>query len=784
MAQDADPEGWKRRYGGALIAYRWWILLASVLFTAFAVYGMSFLDVNPDSRVFFSKDNPQLIALEELENTYTKDDNVMFALAPKDGKVFTRETLAAIKELTQQAWQIPYSSRVDSITNFQHSRADEDSLIVSDLVEDPESMTDEDLARAREVALEQPELRNWLITDRSDVTGVNVQIYLPGESIHEVDEIAAFARTMAADFEAEHPDIAVYLTGGIMVNMAYSEAPEQDIQNLFPIMIGLMVLILIVALRSILSVLAILAVVLMSVIAALGLSGWAGVVMNAGTMGAPMIILTLSIANCVHVLVTMLQEMRKGTEKRAAIVESLRVNMTPIFITSVTTAIGFLTMNFSDAPPFRLLGNIVATGMIAAMVFSMTFLPALMAVLPLRVRARAGRRATAMEGFGNFVIRRRVPLLWVMAAVTVVLVAGIPRIYLDDDFIKYFDERFKFRTDTDFVTENLTAMNTLEFSVPAGEEGGISNPEYLKTLDEFTEWLRARDNVVNVMTLSTTIKRLNMNMHGDDPEYYRIPESRDLAAQYLLLYELSLPFGLDLNNRIDVSKSASRVTVMVHPASTSYLRQLNAEAEAWLNENASLKVHGTGLSLIFAFISERNINSMLGGSLLALVVISAILMGALRSFRIGLLSLVPNLFPAAMAFGLWGYLVGEVGLAIAVVVAMTLGIIVDDTVHFLSKYLRARREHALDPYSATRYAFGTVGMALVLTSLVLVVGFGVLSFSGFKVNGDMGLLSAITIAFALLADFLLLPPLLMVLEGRVIRLAKPAGSDVEDMAKA
>jgi predicted RND superfamily exporter protein len=366
----------------------------------------------------------------------------------------------------------------------------------------------------------------------------------------------------------------------------------------------------------------------------------------------------------------------------------------------------------------------------------------------------------------------------------VVLVAGIPRIYLDDDFIKYFDERFKFRTDTDFVTENLTAMNTLEFSVPAGEEGGISNPEYLKTLDEFTEWLRARDNVVNVMTLSTTIKRLNMNMHGDDPEYYRIPESRDLAAQYLLLYELSLPFGLDLNNRIDVSKSASRVTVMVHPASTSYLRQLNAEAEAWLNENASLEVHGTGLSLIFAFISERNINSMLGGSLLALVVISAILMGALRSFRIGLLSLVPNLFPAAMAFGLWGYLVGEVGLAIAVVVAMTLGIIVDDTVHFLSKYLRARREHALDPYSATRYAFGTVGMALVLTSLVLVVGFGVLSFSGFKVNGDMGLLSAITIAFALLADFLLLPPLLMVLEGRVIRLAKPAGSDVEDMAKA
>lgn len=784
MARDADPEAWKRRYGRAITANPWWVLLASILFIAFAGYGTSFLDVNPDSRVFFSKDNPHLIALETLENTYTKDDNVMFALAPKDGRVFTRDTLSAIKALTEQAWQIPYSRRVDSLTNFQHSRADGDSLIVGDLVEDPETLSAEDLERVREIALSRPEIRNWLITDETDVTGVNVQIYLPGENIHEVNEIAAYARQMAADFEAAHPDIAVYLTGGIMVNMAYSEAPEQDIKNLFPIMIGLMVLILLIALRSILSVFAILAVVLMSVISALGLSGWTGVVMNAGTMAAPLIILTLSIANCVHVLVTMLQEMRKGTDKRTAIIESLRINMTPVFITSVTTAIGFLTMNFSDAPPFRLLGNIVATGMIAAMLFSMTFLPALMAVLPLRVRARTERQATPMEILADFVIRRRVPLLWTMAAVTLVLMAGIPRIYLDDDFIKYFDDRFQFRTDTDFVTDNLTAMNTLEFSLPSGEEGGISEPEYLNTLDAFSEWLRTQENVVSVMTLSTTIKRLNMNMHGDDPAYYRIPESRDLAAQYLLLYELSLPFGLDMNNRIDVAKSASRVTAMVHPAPTSYLRSLNDEAEAWLRDNAGMEVHGTGLSLIFAHISERNINSMLGGSLLALVVISAILMGALRSVRIGILSLVPNLIPAALAFGLWGYVVGEVGLAIAVVVAMTLGIIVDDTVHFLSKYLRARREHGLDPYSATRYAFGTVGTALVLTSFVLVVGFGVLAFSGFKVNGDMGLLSAITIAFALLADFFLLPPLLMVLEGRVISLAKPAGGEVDDMAKA
>jgi len=164
---------------------------------------------------------------------------------------------------------------------------------------------------------------------------------------------------------------------------------------------------------------------------------------------------------------------------------------------------------------------------------------------------------------------------------------------------------------------------------------------------------------------------------------------------------------------------------------------------------------------MFAHIGTRNIRSMLTGTTVALVVISFILIIALRSVKIGLVSLIPNLVPAAMGFGLWGLLVGEVGLALSVVTGMTLGIVVDDTVHFLSKYLRARREQHLNSHDAVRYAFSTVGMALWVTSLVLVAGFLVLTQSAFKLNSDMGLLTAITIAFALAADFLFLPPLLM-----------------------
>jgi predicted RND superfamily exporter protein len=164
---------------------------------------------------------------------------------------------------------------------------------------------------------------------------------------------------------------------------------------------------------------------------------------------------------------------------------------------------------------------------------------------------------------------------------------------------------------------------------------------------------------------------------------------------------------------------------------------------------------------MFAYIGQRNIRSMLTGTTVALVLISLVLVVALRSLKIGLVSMVPNLAPAAMAFGLWGMLVGQVGLGLSVVTGMTLGIVVDDTVHFLSKYLRARREQNLDSADAVRYAFSTVGMALWVTSLVLVAGFMVLSQSSFKMNSEMGLLTAVTISFALLADFLFLPPLLM-----------------------
>jgi predicted RND superfamily exporter protein len=214
--------------------------------------------------------------------------------------------------------------------------------------------------------------------------------------------------------------------------------------------------------------------------------------------------------------------------------------------------------------------------------------------------------------------------------------------------------------------------------------------------------------------LTDIMKRLNKNMHGDDQSYYKLPQNRELAAQYLLLFEMSLPYGLDLNNQINVNKSSTRFTVVFREISTKQALALEARVQEWLNTNGlpAMQSHGASPLIMFANIAMRNMESMISGTLLALVLISIILAVALRSFKFGVISLVPNLVPAFMAFGLWALVFKEIGMAVSVVIALSLGVIVDDTVHFLSKYLHARRELKKSPEEAVRYSFHTVGMAL------------------------------------------------------------------------
>ncbi len=755
----------EKRIGKLVVKYRWIFIFVLLGLAIISASGMSSLTFSNDSRMFFSKENPQLQALEKLERTYTKVENVLYILAPKSGNLFDRKNLEAIEFLTGEAWKIPYSSRVDSLSNYQHTQAFDDDLVVADLIRNAETLGDDEIDKIKSIALTQPILLNSLVDAKGSVTAINVNIIKPDDGSYNIEEVSEAALELDRLMKEKYPFLDIYLTGGVMIDTAFGEAPVKDMRVLVPTMFALLLLLVMFSLRSIMATAATLLVIVMSTITGLGLAGWMGIVLTPASANAPVIILTLAVADSIHILVSIFHQMRNGTTKHDAIEESLRINLKPVLITSISTAIGFLTMNFSDAPPFRDLGNIVAMGVMAALFYSVFFMPALGAVLPLKAKQMTIEKINFFELLANFIIRHRTPIFWSMLVLIAGSSAGISRIYLNDEFIKYFDHSYPFRIASDFSAEHLAGLEIIDWDLDAGEEGGINNPEYLQKVADFSTWLREQPEVRHVYSITDIMKQLNKSMHGDDPAWYKLPEQRDLAAQYLLLYEMNLPFGLDLNNRINVDKSATRLTVSTPNLGTAKILDLEHRGRQWLEQNAPEMVsYGSGLSIIFSYISKRNINSMLEGSVIALILISLIMILALRDIKLGILSLIPNLTPAFMAFGVWGIFVGQVGLAVSVMIAMTLGIVVDDTVHFLSKYQRARKEHGMNPQDAVRYAFRTVGSAIWTTTLALVGGFGVLSFSGFQINSHMGAMTTITILFALILDFFFLPTLLLKME--------------------
>ena len=728
-----------------------------------AAAGGQFLSFTNDYRVFFSGDDPHLLAFEDLQNTYTKNDNVLFVVSPKDGRVFTQDTLAAISDITDRAWETPFSIRVDSLRNYQHTEADGDDLIVADLYEDATSLDQEDLARIQEIAINEPFLVHRLISEDARVAAVNITVELPGEDeATESPQVAEHVRKMRDYVEETYPNLNVHLTGIIMMNQAFPEASLYDMTHLIPAALGIILLLVFLQLRGLTGTVGTFITIILSIVAAMGVAGWSGIRLTPPAMSAPTIILTLAVADCVHILSNWLQKFRGGMEKQEAMAESLRINFSPVFLTSVTTAIGFLSLNFSDAPPFHDLGNISAMGVMFAWFFSMTLLPALVTLLPVSSKKRRAYGTEVIDKFADWVIRKRAALMPVMSLVIVVLVLMIPRNELNDVFVHYFDERVEFRTDTDYVVDNLTGMYFIDYSLDAGESGGISDPDYLAQVQKFTDWLKSQPEVIHVNTLTDVFKRVNKSMHGDDPDWYKLPDQRDMAAQYLLLYEMSLPYGLDLNNQIDIDKQRTRISTTLQTLSTTDTLEFEQRSYDWMKQyTPDLYTTGASPTIMFSHIGMRNIVSMLGGTAVALVAISLLLIFALGSLRYGLLTLLPNVAPAAMAFGMWGLVDGEIGLGLSVVAAMTLGIVVDDTIHFMSKYLRARRQQGLDAIAAVRYAFSTVGIALWTTSIALTAGFLVISTSSFTLNAEMGFLVAIVIMLAIVVDFLLLPALLI-----------------------
>jgi predicted RND superfamily exporter protein len=750
-----------------VITYRKWIASLSFLLVLVISFGASKLIFSSDFRAYFGPDNPQLLAFEDMERTFSKQENVYFYIHAKKGDLFTNSGLDLIETLTNESWKLPYSQRVTSLQNYQHTDVEDDDLMIDYLYYDALELSVDTLEKIKKTTFSEPTLLHRLISEDGASTGINVRTVLPeGTTMVTSKEAVRAARELAERLRPNFSDFDILVGGSLTSNVTMGEAIKQDIKNLLGLSYLVMIITMIILLRTFSGMLLTLMIITFSVVSTMGLFGWLGFTMTPPTGFVPTTILTIAVADTIHILISYYYELNHGRSKIDAIQEALRVNFSPVFITSITTIIGVLCLNTSDSPPYRDMGNMIAAGVFFAWIYSIVFLPAMLALMPIPKGKIENNTPSIMLKFANVVIRFYKPLFIAMACLIIAVGSQLHKNTITERWHEFFDTSFEVRNTIEATNDTLGGLHTIFFVLDSQQENGINDPVYLQQTDNFSRWLLTQDKVSSVDSITSIIKRLNKNLHANNEDWFKIPENRELAAQYLLLYELSLPLGLGLDDTINNSRSASRLTVSFDKADSIYILELEEKSLAWLKANAPA-IHvdeGTGLDIVFANLTFRNIDSMMTGTSMALVLISFLLIFALRSLKIGLISLIPNIIPAVMAYGIWGMINGQIDTAVSVVVCLSLGIVVDDTVHFLSKYLRARREQNLDTKEAIRYAFKTVGNALLVTSAVLVGGFMVMQFSHFNPSNNMGMLLAITILMALLVDFLFLPPLLILLD--------------------
>ena len=540
------------------VNWPWPTLLLVGLLVVLAGWGGQRLFFNGDYRVFFGEQDPQLVAFEEMQRTYTKSDNIAIVVAPRDGTVFTAETLTLLFNLTEEAWQTPHSIRVDSITNYQHTEAFEDDLLVEDLLLEPAMLDRDKIDKIRAVASNEPQLLGKLVSSNSDTAVINITIQLPDDnSSEEMPAAAAHVRDIIARYRAGHPQVDFYLSGVAMMDIAFAEESQRDAETLIPAMFVGVIVFLWLLLGYFRATLAILLVIVASIVTTMGIGGWLGIELTTTTVNVPTIVMTLAVADCVHIISSMLYDVRHKVPHHQAIINSLRLNFAPVLLTSATTAIGFLTLNFSFSPPLRDLGNLVAIGVMVAFALSLTLFPALLSLLPMEPE-KDEVSGFNMLGYANWLLDRPRFLAVVSLAGAIALGWQLQRNVINDVAVEYFSPQTDFRRATDYMSSHLAGMDTIEFSIESGEDNGINAPVFTRHIEAFSQWLRQQPETDHVSTLSDILKRLNKNMHGDDPAYYHLPPERELSAQYLLMFEMSLPYGLDLNNQLNVAKSATR----------------------------------------------------------------------------------------------------------------------------------------------------------------------------------------------------------------------------------
>ncbi len=747
-----------RRFVGFIASKPWVAIALGLALVAGLAGGLRHLHADFTHKGFFWADDPKLLRLDAFERRFGNDDVVLLAVESPSG-IFDLESATLIQEMTRKMWQVPEVIRVDSIANFNWVHGQGDDILVEPLL--PATLTPEILAQRKQVALSHESLPNYLVSRDGKVTVIMGRIKPGLEAPPDAPRITRAVRQIAR--ESEGGDHIIHVSGGPPMTFAFEEITTADIQRLVPMALGIAALFLTLLLRSLAGVLLPFVAVFGAVLASFGFAGWGGLVQTAMSTAVPSILIAVGIADTVHILVTFLEELRRGRPRKEAAHHALTKNLLATFLTCLTTAIGFFSFMTANLKPVGILGMMAGIGALVAWVVAQLVVGGLLFVLPIKAKPlpperfeATDRRATRLV---DFIARHRVGVIVTTVALSAISLALALGIDVNSDPVKYFRKDIPVRAANEFMERTMGNARSFELVVSAGEEDGIKDPVFLGKVDTFQSWLEKQPHITRAVSILDVLKSTHKSLHGDRPEAYRLAGDKQTIAQELLLYTMGLPQGMDVNDRITVKNDALRITVL-NTILTSREAVATIDRIVAQGKTLGLAVEATGKYYLYQQTNEYVVQSFLTSLWSATLLIGIIMMVFLRSVRLGLISMFPNIVPLFAGGALLRLLGQPLDMGTVLVASVCLGISIDDTSHVLANFAYYRRQ-GVPPNQAMRQVLAVTGPSLLSTNGILIASFATFATATFVPNIYFGILTAFILTMALVADVFFTPALLL-----------------------
>ena len=745
-----------------LLSQRYMLAVLAILLGGAISLGALKTTIDSSDDSILSEDDPYRLEVAQVNKDFPPSTSVLFAFMSPEGDVFNRDMLQAMQDLTDRYTDVESAVSVASLINRRLDAVDADIHERDYLLPELDELTAQDLVKIREIALADKDLTQSMLSPEGDMALAVIKFHATSEEQATQLRIAKTVIDLRDSLREQYPEQNIYVLGRILFEYDSYNAQIKDAKYLFPIVMLTILGLMYFCLRSLSFALAIAVVSVMSVGLTVGTVGWAQVPFNQISNMGPLVVFMIAMADSIHLVSVYLQGLHKSLSKFEALRESLRVNIQPVTLATVTTAMGFLSLNYCASPGIYGFGNVVAMGVVWAFLVTFTLLPALILLLPVKKVPKP----LGVKGFINFVAKlvanNGKQLFWGSLLLIVVTFAMLPLNKVDFDRFSFIDKDSDFHTVISALAEKIGNDQSLVYSINSGKYYGITEPEFLRKIEEFSIWLEEQPQTSFVTSYTGFLKNRNMAENDNDPAWEVLPEDNLQIIDYLVGYQLVQEIEPQLEPIFNADYSAIRLVVGTSNLSNVQLLDFSEQIEDWITLNmdpAYDVLHGDN-SILYARLNKTISLQLMEGFTVSFLLITATLLVGLKSVRYGLLSIIPNLFPATIVFGIWGLLVGELSPYILMLFSISIGLVVDDSVHVLSKYIVARRE-GNSPEAAVQYSLDRAGSAITITTLSLAIGTFILVLSNTFYYQNVALLLTPIIITALLLDLLFLPPLLV-----------------------